>query len=91
MAAALDAVVCDFLAIYHLRIDPESDDFAGLTGFQFLRYAYRLPSYTGAVAALVAAVRDDSPDAPAASQQMVPGTALALQAHPDFSALIDFN
>ena len=83
-------MVCDFLAIYHLRIDPETGDFAGLHGFQFVRYAYRLPAYTGAVAALVAAVRDDTPD-PGSGQQMVPGTTLALQAHPDFSALIDFN
>lgn len=67
-------MVCDFLAIYHLRIDPDIEDFAGLTGPAFWRYATRLPRYDGAVASRIQQWRDErGHDQPAGPAALAPG------------------
>lgn len=68
-------MVCDFLAIYHLRIDPDVEDFAGLSAPAFFRYATRLPRYDGAVSSRIQQWRDES-------GQDQPGTPAALPTGP---------
>jgi hypothetical protein len=74
-------VVCDFQAIYQLRINPQFGEFADLSGYELLRYASRLPAYQGAVANEIA--RITLPDRQA--QEEIPLT------HPDFADLIEFS
>lgn len=80
--AVLDDVACDFQAIYHLRINPQWGEFAGLTGYEFLRYASRLPVYQGAVANEVLRVTQSMPN-PADEQPSIYS--------PEFADLIDFG
>ena len=86
MAWLVDDVVCDFAAIYGIRIDPEVGDFAGLSGPLFLRMASRLPVYKGAVHTRVLMLDRDgspSPREPARSgSQMLDATPLMLGTHP---------
>lgn len=88
--------MCDFLAIYRLRVDPAAGDLAGLTGPQFLRYATRLPAYDGAVTALFArerARRDEPPPAAEAAPgvRMVEATPLTLTTDPLLRQFISYG
>lgn len=83
-------MVADFLAIFHLRIAPEFGDFGGLTGFEFLRYAIRLPAYRGAVANELHWAAEEAPEQPNPAGQMVPADRASLLAS-DFADLIDFG
>ncbi len=89
-------MVCDFQAIYRIRIDPDTGDFAGLTGPQFLRYASRLPAYEGAVQNRIYVFRRDednrgnsAPTSPATT--MLDATPLMLQSHPLLSQFIEYT
>jgi len=42
-------MIADFQAIYGLRIDPDNDEWAGLSGAQFWPMAHRLYAYKGAI------------------------------------------
>jgi hypothetical protein len=92
----VDDMVCDFAAIYHRDIDPESGDFAGMTGPQFARYASRLPLYEGAVRARLARLRDDD-ETPAAAPEAAPvvatfdATPLALTTNPLLMHFIEYG
>ncbi|HWB38436.1 MAG TPA: hypothetical protein VHA75_20660 [Rugosimonospora sp.] len=82
--------MADFLAIYHLRINPEFGDLGGLSGFEFLRYATRLPAYRGAVANELHWAAEEAPDQPDPAGQMVPADQASLLAS-DLADLIDFG
>lgn len=80
-------MVCDFQARYHLRIDPEVGDFAGLSASQFFRYATRLPTYEGAVAYRLeqfnAQREGQQPAAPMPAAGEAPQTAQMIEATPE--------
>jgi hypothetical protein len=78
-------VACDFLAVYHLRINPQFGEFGDLTGYEFLRYASRLPVYRGAVANEVARVTQVAEPSTQGGTEMLPSD------HPLFADLIDFG
>jgi hypothetical protein len=87
-------VVCDFQAIYRIRIDPDTGDFAGLTGPQFLRYASRLPAYEGAVQNRIRVLERDKEagsTAPEPAVTMLDATPLMVTTHPLLAGLVEYT
>lgn len=76
----------DFLAVY--RMAPA--DVLALSGPRFLALSYRLPAYSGVMAArLSASETERRPEAPGGTK-VVEGSQTALRADPVLAGLIDF-
>jgi hypothetical protein len=85
-------VVCDFQAIYRIRIDPDTGDFAGLTGPQFLRYASRLPGYQGVMRIRAQHAEQPPPDAgTTAAGQALDASPLMLTTQPLLAGFIEYS
>jgi hypothetical protein len=90
----LDDIASD-MSVFH-RID----DISELDGPSFLRLAWRLPAYTGVMAARVAAAQQeaDTRSTPQghtgygrSAQEINPGTQAALASEPAFSGVFSFG
>jgi hypothetical protein len=82
-----------------LLIDPDEDDYAGLSSVQFLRYASRLPAYDGAAGAAIRRLAPEpeqavTPGPMVASQQptsVVEASPLNLRTNPLLNQFIDYG
>lgn len=86
-------MVCDFLHIYGLRIDPEAGEFADLSSVQWIRYASRLTTYDGVVSARLRAFREEthSDPAPAPAGQQIEASPQNLTTNPLLAHFIDYG
>lgn len=76
-----------------MLIDPDEDDYAGLSSVQFLRYASRLPAYDGAAGAAIRRLAV-TPGPMVASQQptsVVEASPLNLRTNPLLNQFIDYG